>query len=343
VEIVQGLSDLSIGEGIAEDLRNHRYIYGQNVRNIDHLVVPGCKVLVVDDVQANIIVALGLLKPYGLSVDTAKSGQEAITKIKAGYYDLVFMDHMMPDMDGVQTVAVIRELGIQVPIIAMTANAMHGMKEFYLGNGFQGFISKPVSPQALNDILKIWLRHQDKSEQYADNFLPDNFALVMLAHHLDILNHYRIAFMETQSNDFGSDYYLRFIKLLKSLIADDLPAGLIEQAESLIIAGEEEDVKKVRQLLPIFYEGLINQLTIKTEARADVSLADGKSQGDIMQRLKHAISTGETQAAGKIMTELRTLHLNHSERELYFLLNDLLLEGESEKAIEAIENFYNIS
>ena len=110
--------------------------------------------------EMNLYVANGMLSPYGLQIDTAISGHEAIDKIKRGAYDLVFMDHMMPIMDGIEAAREIRKLGKEydkLPIIALTANAVSGVKEMFLANGFNGFISKPIAAQELDDVLKEWL------------------------------------------------------------------------------------------------------------------------------------------------------------------------------------------
>lgn len=120
-------------------------------------------VLVVDDQPLNLKVCQGLLRPYEMEVYTARSGQEAIKQITQVWPDVVFMDHMMPDMDGVEATRRIREMGKKdpyfavLPIIALTANAMKGMREFFLANGFNDFISKPVELDALDEALVAWI------------------------------------------------------------------------------------------------------------------------------------------------------------------------------------------
>ena len=102
-------------------------------------------------------------------MSTARSGQEALEQVTQVWPDLIFMDHMMPDMDGVEATRRIREMGKKdpyfavVPILALTANAMKGVKEYFLDNGFNDFLSKPVELPALDAILQAWLP-QDKQE-----------------------------------------------------------------------------------------------------------------------------------------------------------------------------------
>jgi len=118
---------------------------------------PNARVLVVDDIDANLKVVKGLIKPYKMQVDLCTSGAKAIEMIKANSYDLVFMDHMMPEMDGVETTKIIREMYANLPIIALTANAVSGVKEMFLSSGFNDFLSKPIEIINLNSILEKWL------------------------------------------------------------------------------------------------------------------------------------------------------------------------------------------
>jgi signal transduction histidine kinase/ActR/RegA family two-component response regulator len=121
----------------------------------------GVRVLVVDDVDINLEVAKGLMKPYGLIVDTALSGKEAIEKIKSGepHYDMILMDHMMPEIDGIEAVRIIRneidsDYARNIPIVALTANALAGNAEMFLANGFNGFLPKPIEIKLLDELLK---------------------------------------------------------------------------------------------------------------------------------------------------------------------------------------------
>ncbi len=121
---------------------------------------PNAKVLVVDDNAVNIKVAAGLLKSHDIAADTAQSGFEAINKIKETVYDLVFMDHMMPEMDGVDATHAVRGLNNEngsIPIIALTANAISGVREMFVTEGMNDFLAKPIEPERLNAILQKWL------------------------------------------------------------------------------------------------------------------------------------------------------------------------------------------
>ncbi|GBU21688.1 histidine kinase [Fibrobacteres bacterium R8-0-B4] len=156
-----------IGAGIAEKLREFAFTGGR--QSADFQIVrermPYGSVLVVDDVGTNLYVAEGLLAPYQLKVGTADSGFEAVEKAESGnVYDIIFMDHMMPRMDGIETTRKLREMGYKGPIVALTANAIVGNDEMFMRNGFDGFISKPIDVRHLNDILNKLVRDRHPEE-----------------------------------------------------------------------------------------------------------------------------------------------------------------------------------
>jgi signal transduction histidine kinase/DNA-binding response OmpR family regulator len=123
----------------------------------DLIYTPDTKILVVDDNTINLKVACGLLHLYNITADSATSGQQAIDLINQKQFDLVFMDHKMPEMDGVEATKKIREMGITIPIIALTANAVTGVKETLLESGMSDVLTKPIIRSELNYILKKWL------------------------------------------------------------------------------------------------------------------------------------------------------------------------------------------
>jgi len=125
-------------------------------------------ILVVDDVEVNLEVIKLFLKPYNLYVETADSGQQAINLIEGkNEYDLIFMDHLMPVMDGIEAVRIIRsidnEYAKKVPIVALTADTAPGSERKFLENGFSDFMSKPVDVPKLDICLKKWLKNDRKN------------------------------------------------------------------------------------------------------------------------------------------------------------------------------------
>jgi len=121
--------------------------------------MPYGRALIVDDMKSNLDVAVLLLTPYQLQIEIAESGAEAVALVKSGKeYDIIFMDHMMPDMDGMEAARRIRGLGYKNTIIALTANAVVGQQGNFLINGFDGYISKPIDVRQLNDSLNKYIR-----------------------------------------------------------------------------------------------------------------------------------------------------------------------------------------
>jgi signal transduction histidine kinase len=157
----------ALGSITAESLRTFGSYYTEKTKKTmtEREPVPFGKVLVVDDLELNLYVVKGKLLPYGLHIDTATSGFEAIEKVKNNVYDIVFMDYMMPKMDGVEAAREIRKLKEEherLPIIAITANAVSGVREKLLESGFDGFISKPIDTRELDEILRKWIpRHEE--------------------------------------------------------------------------------------------------------------------------------------------------------------------------------------
>lgn len=128
--------------------------------DIPSFVAPKAKVLVVDDIDINLAVAEAMLSTMEIVPDRALSGDEALELTNNKLYDLVFMDHMMPGLDGVDTTRLIRNasnLNYHTPIIALTANVVFGMKEMFLENGFNDFLPKPIDLNTLQHILYEWL------------------------------------------------------------------------------------------------------------------------------------------------------------------------------------------
>ena len=125
---------------------------------------PEARILVIDDNTVNLSVASGLLSLSKITAETATSGKQAIEMIKQRQYDIVFMDHRMPEMDGAETTRRIRELGITVPIIALTASAVIGAREKMLEAGMDDYLSKPIIKAELRQMLMKWLPAEKLSD-----------------------------------------------------------------------------------------------------------------------------------------------------------------------------------
>jgi PAS domain S-box-containing protein len=187
LRIRQGsVSDAPIGTEIAEKLRS--FNYADDKRNVTKKLIRHnlsyARVLVVDDMQTNLDVAAGLLRKYKMQVDCLTNGREAVDRIRQGnpVYNAIFMDHMMPGMDGIETVEAIRALGTEyarkISIIALTANAIHGTEEMFYEHGFQAFISKPIDIMELDSVIRKWLRDESQEKAFvSDESISDRSIL----------------------------------------------------------------------------------------------------------------------------------------------------------------------
>ncbi len=139
---------------------------------------PDASILVVDDTPLNLAVIRGLLRSTKVSIDTGESGLVALEKVKKNRYDLILLDHMMPEMDGIETLEQLRKMDHMckgVPVVVLTANAIAGAKENYIKHGFDDYLSKPVSGKDLESLLlkflppsKIQAGEDEKSETGPD-------------------------------------------------------------------------------------------------------------------------------------------------------------------------------
>jgi len=186
VQLVQKhVSDDVIGSEVIESLKqlNYTEIKRRQTGKLQRLYMPYARVLIVDDVITNLDVAKGLMKPYHMHIDCVTSGRDAIeamqdTRVR---YNAIFMDHMMPGMDGIETTHHIRRINNDytrnIPIIALTANAIVGNEEMFLNNGFQAFISKPIEIASLDSIIREWIRDKEQEKLYSRSdvdYLPVN-------------------------------------------------------------------------------------------------------------------------------------------------------------------------
>jgi PAS domain S-box-containing protein len=157
----------TLGPEMAESLRQFRLVQQERKQKGQILrePMPYGSVLIVDDIEPNLYVAEGLMKPYGLKIETVMNGYDAIAKIKEGnVYDIIFMDHMMPGIDGIETTVKIREMEYREPIVALTANALAGQADIFLQSGFNEFISKPIDTRQLNHVLNKHVRDKQPPE-----------------------------------------------------------------------------------------------------------------------------------------------------------------------------------
>ena len=166
---------LSLNNKTIEDM----HFKGKEVKYVK-FTAPDAKILIVDDNTINLSIAVGLLEPLQVKCEVAQSGREAIEKIKENQYDLILMDHMMPDMDGVETAMEIRKTipdADFTPIVALTANVLEGSKELFMKAGMVDMIAKPIEMKELNMKLIKWLPnyliHEEKEKEGEDALVEE--------------------------------------------------------------------------------------------------------------------------------------------------------------------------
>lgn len=269
-----------LGPEAARGLENFETTYWLPSRKFEFTPdpMPHGRVLVVDDVEANLYVAKGLLGFYSLSVETCESGFAAIDKVKAGkVYDIIFMDQMMPGMNGTEATQKLREMGYSRPIVALTANALIGQAEEFMRMGFDGFISKPIQTGHLNAVLVKFIRDNIKGAEPDGNYLNQP----------EVSEKLRSEFAKNQKNtsaeleqaqaagDVKTAHRLAHtLKGLSLMIGEDKLAGLAEQAERTLASdqwpdfgGLKEELARCLQLVSSTNHGT-NQL------KSEVSLLD---------------------------------------------------------------------
>ena len=259
--------------------------YSENNESIIKFTAPAAKVLIVDDINTNLKVAEGLLMPYKMQIDLRKSGAEAIEAIQTKRYDLVFMDHKMPEMDGIEATLYIRAMGDaepfykNVPIVALTANAVFGMREIFMENGFNDFLSKPIDTMALHSILKKWIP-KDKQKDQAAAAIKDpgsgkhiviegldyNKGILRSGGNVELYLETLAVFYQDASeriNKIGDclktgdlRLYTTYIHALKSAVANIGADELSESAKELEMAGVQGDLPYVETHNEIFLAGL---------------------------------------------------------------------------------------
>ncbi|MDR2552243.1 MAG: response regulator [Treponema sp.] len=331
------------------------------------IIMPAAQVLVVDDLPSNRQVLAGLLEPYGMQIHSAGSGGEALELAAEHRYDLIFMDHLMEGMDGVETVRGIREMEaarkeIPMPIVALTANAVTGMREFFLERGFDGYISKPIEIAKLDEAVARWIpaekqlvrdrrgsrerRRTGNRRGFADRrrgngdrrSLPGGgktapFVQELFLRRLDLLNHYRWHFERGLETD--AVYLEKFRSLALILKKGVETPELRAEAAALAEAAERSDIEEIGRILPAFYGKLKEEAENSEKSRI---LADGGREGKCaegIRRFREALEKDDLPAAEGVLKDLSALSLGREDRELYFFLYDAMIMGETEKAAAA--------
>jgi len=323
-----------LGRESAENLKKFRTSSRTRMNRvrITREPMPYGKVLIVDDVETNIYVARGLMAPYELNVESADSGLAAIRKINGGHkYDIIFMDHMMPQMDGLEATKIIRGMGYDSPIVALTANAVTGQSEVFLSSGFDDFISKPIDIRQLNTVLNKMIRDKQEPElleetrrraREKESKHPDRaarrdidpfFAEIFVR---DARKSLAVLEALAEKNDYGNENRLRAYIIsvhgLKSALANVGRTDLSELASNLEHAGREGKLDIIITETDAFLESLrafVDELTPARDSDGGdgdvVANEDKQYLAEKLLDIKAACEVFNENAADNILTELR--------------------------------------
>ena len=213
---------------------DHNIVVRQNDEFKISFKAPTARVMIVDDNKVNLLVAFEIMKRFGFEATTIDNGSEALNRIEEHLitYDMIFMDHMMPFMDGVETTMKIRSLDStyakEIPIIALTANAIKGVEKQFKDAGMNDYLSKPIHVDQLNDILKRWLP-LEKQIRVVDGEemkpVPSSKAKTKEQREEDLLFSLKGINIETGIRNCGGNRNV-YIQILRTFSSSNLPAGL---------------------------------------------------------------------------------------------------------------------
>ncbi|MCL2616622.1 MAG: ATP-binding protein [Defluviitaleaceae bacterium] len=326
--------------------------------------MPYGRVLVVDDVESNLYVAKGLLMPYKLAIDTVESGYAVVDKIKSGEtYDIIFMDHMMPGMDGLQATKIIRDMGYTYPIVALTANVVKGQSDMFMNNGFSGFIAKPIDLRLLDNCLLRFIRDKQPPEvleaaqifakyvsvntqsfESSEQMLTGMVEVFLRDAQKVIAKLEPIAKEIEQGNELGEDVlktYTSQVHGIKAALANVGYPQLSEVAQSLEVAGVSADFETIKMGTPMFLDGMREAID---KLAPTVYQAYGKSEDErsedrayLREQLRQigaACEAYDKKLAKAIMNDLVQRPYSKQTRTLINEINSFLMLSDFDEAAE---------
>ncbi|MDR1286187.1 MAG: response regulator, partial [Treponema sp.] len=388
---VQPLSMANILNGSAGDKGYHQ-IEMPGIR----FIAPDARILIVDDINTNLNVAEGLMTPYKMKIDCCLSGEEAVRLVENTRYDVIFMDHMMPGMDGVETVAAIRKweqeqqekrfipleyagfrfgktpaVSKGIPIIALTANAISGMREMFIEKGFNDYLAKPIEIARLDGILAKWIPREKQQKLSGSLTVVHSAAsslslppiqgvdtargLVMTGgteagYRKVLASFYRDAFerlsrLENVPDERGIALFTIHVHALKSAAATIGAVTLSADAAALEEAGNAGDINTIREKLPDFCLNLSRiskeiekALTVHAdESGAAATVDGGVSLIPRLKELKTALEARNIETVDGIIAALEQEPLGEKPRDALEAISYQVLMSEFGTAIDLTE------
>jgi CheY-like chemotaxis protein/HPt (histidine-containing phosphotransfer) domain-containing protein len=330
-------------------------------------------ILIVDDNSINLTVAEGLLEPLNMQIDTALSGNEAIKKISHKMYDLILMDHMMPELDGIETTHIIRRFHPdyeKVPIIALTANAMGDAKQMFMKEGLNDFIAKPIEVRMLVTTIHKWLPKSKIKKRTVSIKTEDKKSILPDIPELNVKEAVKLIGSEKLFMTILADYYraipkkLELIKnyketenwhnytvevhALKSASRQVGADKLSAMAAALEAAGNANDIDTIMAdtdaalelyshykdiLAPIFPEK--EESNDKPPITKDVLLK-------VFDDMTNAINDLDMDRLAESIAELDNYHFEDENEKMYKRLSDAVGDMDPDICMEVIENWKSI-
>ncbi len=320
---------------------------------------PDVNILVVDDNQINLKVAKGLMAPYKFNIEIATNGMMAVEMVKNNVYDLVFMDHMMPEMDGIDATAAIRNLEGEyykkLPIIALTANALVGARELFVKEGMNDFLAKPIEVGKLGDILLKWIPKEKQQSAGGQKLIEAHDVDISLEgintkygikqiggnvdDYNDVLNTYFIDGQKKIDNLYDSysqknlNAFRIDVHALKSASASIGAFQVSEKAKSLEVAAAKEDWRYINSNVDDFlntFTAVLNTVKGYLEDIALRSKVGGTDETD------GELST-LVDCLDKLEISLQSLDMDAIEESLEVLL-DFTWKGEINSLLKSVKN-----
>jgi len=324
-------------------------------------------------------VAEGLMLPYKMKIDTCLSGAEAIKLAKANTYDIIFMDHMMPGMDGLEATNIIRGLDDEneyyknVPIVALTANAIVGVKEMFLLNGLNDFLAKPIDTSKLNSILEKWIPHKKRRKDDESTAGLITAAKPISANEIKMegvdvkagitmtggtVNHYlkTLTFFCKDGEDMIREIhecmverdlqrYTTFIHAIKSVTATIGAKDISSAAYELENAGKSKDIDFILNNTDQFLEHYNNLIKNINHTLEEIAVNDKKTEskmsaGFLKSELLKLKSMLEDMNIGEINDVINRLELYNWDKkinDMIYMISENIVLFEYEAAIALID------
>jgi PAS domain S-box-containing protein len=352
IHIPQTVSDNEVlGIENAQNLKNYEadLIKPRLKAKIVRTQMPFGNVLIVDDVETNLFVAKSLLKLYKLKIETALTGAEAIHKIEKGNdYDVIFMDHMMPGMDGIETTKRIREMGYTNPIVVLTANVITGQSDMFLNNGFDNFLSKPIDIRQMDTILNKYIRDKYlKPEDLVETEESDDktslLSILIPPFITDAENTIAIITPIIEDDLFDEEESIKSFTIIvhgiKSSLHNIGEGELSEQALQLETAARNQNLGYLKQNAPDFLGSLTVVLDKFKKLNEGIS-DDTEDIDSLIADLGDIIAFCEDMDRKSTMDIIKSIQNKSSATaELLININNKVLHSEFDEAIEMAQDY----